>query len=594
MGKTRVLKLLAVILTSVFSLVFTPQISHAGVDDFEFKSMDVRYELSLGEYDIAQLKVTETLVAVFPETDQNRGIRRLIPDFYQDHSLATNIISVTDENGAPRDFTVEYADGYVNLVSKHSDDRFVHFDQTYVITYSQRWVIANYGDTDEFYWDVNGTGWAQPFGSVSATVVVAPELSDALLVDEISCYQGAQGESAPCDEKQLNSTMSSTSVEFKSAELAAGQTLTIVLPFTAGVVNTGSVSQVTGTVEYALLWVLGASILALLIWSVYYRIVHIGGRKWRKFITVQYEGPQEPDLAVVAQVIGSQRWQAALLMQAAVLGYVTLAEEGGTWLVTRTDKKVVEPNLQQLLGALLVSEQGGDSVGASVRLGAAVVEPESGRIAAVFNEHMALAVREGLDERYYSHFAVKTTFLSWLPIFGVTVGMAFVAASLDARVDAGFVLIPILLGFVASIAHAIIMLSKRQATQAGVELSIYMRGLSEFIRLVEKDRLAFLQSPDGAARAKGPLGQGEVLHLYEQVLPWAVLLGLETEWTKVLSLFYTDQTPPNYVPLAFIHSSSIASLNSAIAASFASSSSSGSGGGGSAGGGGGGGGGSGV
>jgi uncharacterized membrane protein len=84
------------------------------------------------------------------------------------------------------------------------------------------------------------------------------------------------------------------------------------------------------------------------------------------------------------------------------------------------------------------------------------------------------------------------------------------------------------------------------------------------------------------------------LHLYEQVLPWAVLLGLETEWTKVLSLYYTDQTPPNYVPLAFIHSSSIASLNSAIAASFASSSSSGSGGGGSAGGGGGGGGGSGV
>lgn len=594
MGKTRVLILLAVVLTSVFALAFTPQISHAGVDDFEFKSMDVRYELSLGEYDIPQLKVTETLVAVFPETDQNRGIRRLIPDFHQDRSLATNIISVTDENGSPRDFTVEYADGYANLVSKHSDDRFVHFDQTYVITYSQRWVIANYGDTDEFYWDVNGTGWAQPFDSVSATVVVSPELSDALLVDEISCYQGAQGESTPCEEKQLNRTMSSTKVEFKSAELAAGQTLTIVLPFTAGVANTGSVSQVTGTFEYALLWVLGASIPALLLWSVYYRIVHIGGRKWRKFVTVQYEGPQEPDLAVVAQVIGSQRWQAALLMQAAVLGYVTLAEEGGTWLVTRTDKKVVEPNLQQLLSALLVSDQGGDSVGASVRLGAAVVEPESGRIAAVFNEHMALAVREGLAKRYYSHFAVKTAFLSWLPIVGVAVGMTFVAASLDAQVDAGFVLIPILLGLVASIAHVIIMLSKRQATQAGVELSIYMRGLSEFIRLVEKDRLAFLQSPIGAARAKGSLGQGEVLHLYEQVLPWAVLLGLETAWAKVLSLYYTDQTPPNYVPLAFIHSSSIASLNSAIAASFASSSSSGSGGGGSAGGGGGGGGGGGV
>ena len=137
--------------------------ARAGVDDFVFDSMDVEYHLSLGDHNIAQLTVQETLVAVFPEADQNRGIRRDIPDYYNGHALQTQVLSVTDENGVPRDFSVEPIEDFVSLSSKHPDDRFVHGRQTYVITYRQKWVVANFGSTDEFYWDVNGTAWAQPF-----------------------------------------------------------------------------------------------------------------------------------------------------------------------------------------------------------------------------------------------------------------------------------------------------------------------------------------------------------------------------------------------------------------------------------------------
>ena len=121
-----------------------------------------------------------------------------------------------------------------------------------------------------------------------------------------------------------------------------------------------------------------------------------------------------------------------------------------------------------------------------------------------------------------------------------------------------------------------------------------MEGLKEYIGLVEKDRLAFLQSPKGAARTSGKLGQTEILKLYERALPWAILLGLEKEWAKVLSTYYDDTRQPSWIPLAVISNLSLSQLNTAISQSLAVSSSSGSDGGGSAGGGGGGGGGGGV
>ena len=42
-----------------------------------------------------------------------------------------------------------------------SADSYVHGATTYVISYTQRDTIRHFSDTndDEFYWDVNGTGW---------------------------------------------------------------------------------------------------------------------------------------------------------------------------------------------------------------------------------------------------------------------------------------------------------------------------------------------------------------------------------------------------------------------------------------------------
>jgi uncharacterized membrane protein YgcG len=142
--------------------------------------------------------------------------------------------------------------------------------------------------------------------------------------------------------------------------------------------------------------------------------------------------------------------------------------------------------------------------------------------------------------------------------------------------------------------HFAILVSKRLPTRAGIDLKVHLEGLRDYISLAEKDRLAFLQSPKGALRKRGELGQEEILHLYEDVLPWAVLLGLEDEWGKVLTTYSNETNQPTGIPIATISSFNLSGLNTAISQSMAVGAESGSSGGGSSGGGGGGGGGSGV
>jgi uncharacterized membrane protein YgcG len=158
----------------------------------------------------------------------------------------------------------------------------------------------------------------------------------------------------------------------------------------------------------------------------------------------------------------------------------------------------------------------------------------------------------------------------------------------------------IAIGFaiIATIATAI-LLFRTPVTARGAEVRDHLTGLELYIHLAEADRLRMLQSPEGALRERNEsTGDTDVLKVYEALLPYAVLFGLEKEWSVELSRYYTERSPDWYSGSgAFngaIFASSIASMSDSIASSYTGSASSssrgGSGGGGSSGGGGGGGG----
>nr|WP_280116144.1 DUF2207 domain-containing protein [Leucobacter coleopterorum] len=182
----------------------------------------------------------------------------------------------------------------------------------------------------------------------------------------------------------------------------------------------------------------------------------------------------------------------------------------------------------------------------------------------------------------------------------VTLGLAAVLIAFSAF---GFVsrnsATPFISVFIAALALllGIIGVSKQRVhTQLGAETREHLEGVREFIRVAEADRIRALQSYEGAERLQD--GSINVINLYEKLLPYAMLFGLEKQWSKTLETRYQEN--PGYVPYWYpaVGLHGISSFNSTISeftrslassASYTSSSSGGSSGGGFSGGGGGGG-----
>ena len=72
----------------------------------------------------------------------------------------------------------------------------------------------------------------------------------------------------------------------------------------------------------------------------------------------------------------------------------------------------------------------------------------------------------------------------------------------------------------------------KNITKRGIEAEKYMEGLELYIRMAEKDRLQFLQSVKGVdVSAKG------VVRLYEKLLPYAAVFGLEKSWMEEMEKY---------------------------------------------------------
>lgn len=195
----------------------------ADVNNFRFTSFDGQYSLGLDSAGRSMLSVVETLVAEFPQTDQNHGIRRELVDTYDRHPTELAVTSVTDQYGRPRRFTTQTNGDFLDVTIR--DDSFVYGSQTYVIRYTQHNVTRYFADTgaDEFYWDTNGTGWAQPFGSVTATVHLMPSLFSRH-TGKADAASGGPGANGPA-----TVTRTDDGYRFGATNLAAGENLTFAI-----------------------------------------------------------------------------------------------------------------------------------------------------------------------------------------------------------------------------------------------------------------------------------------------------------------------------------------------------------------------------
>jgi uncharacterized membrane protein YgcG len=580
------------------ALVLTPlSPSAADVNDFSFESFDATYEISVNEAEDKrpEMVVTETLVANFPLIEQNRGIKRSIPlESYQLYPGLIEVLSITDESGKARDFEQTTDGEFLHLAIKARDNSYVFGRQTYVIKYKQDWVLSNWESGDrnkkpsEFYWDINGNGWLQSFGRVSATVILDQALSQNVIPKSMRCYEGMFGSTGSCKVSQP----SENTYVFSSTNLKSGETQTIAIGFNAGVANVDGPQAVDSPYFIAFLLTLFL-LVAILIWAIFYRVTQLRNQGKTSIIVPQYQPPKTPDLAVSALVARkSAHLNQASVIELAIKKLIEIEQvaesKKDSFILRRTSEAATNPNHIELLTALGLSKAG-DEVNLSGDMDAAEQAALSKRLLAVKSK----ITRQVNSGGYFKKRALGIPALVFVVALATLIGHIASALALASDSVYDVSAVPVLLGMPYLVTYWLI-LSKRVMTAKGVEVVDYLKGMKMYIELAEKDRLDFLQSPKGASLTPSQVEGRNVLKLYEEVLPWAILLGLHKQWNGVLNNLYEKDTTPVWFVGAPVFSESFSSLDRILTQSLSVDSSGGAGGGGSAGGGSGGGGGGGI
>ncbi len=580
----------------------SPEIVTAGVDDFSFASYDADFYLDADSAGRSTLTTVETFVASFPDFDQNRGMRRAIPEDYQGAPTEVEVLSVTDETGAARPFTVETDDdGFVLVTSAAAD--FVQGEQTYVFSYTQHNVTRYFADTndDEFYWDTVGTGWAQSFASVSARVHVPTELT-ASLIEGASCYQGYQGSTDPC-EITRSEEPGGTVLSVSASQILPYANVTVAVPFAPQTFVPRDDSYFASPVALVQLLCVIGSVLAL-IWAIVLRATTLANGRGRPTIIAEYSPPKGLDVVTAAIVLKkTTRAAAAEFVDLAVkrrLRIVETEHQGFFSKKTTYLLELVDPSglqgaaltlAQALFGPALVVGTGYLMRVRDVAL--------SRQVRAIILAETKAATSSGLRKKGTVAASVLPFLLAIAGGLGAFVfGIVLIEGAIGDAVPFLLMVPPLVFATIV-----VALLGRVPLSDAGAEVRDHLRGLELYIRLAEADRLRMLQSPTGAEReAVSVTGPRQVLDIYEKLLPYAVLFNLEKEWAVELGRYYVDSSPDWYSGTgafnAAVFASSIGSMSTTAANSYSGSSSSsssgGSGGGGSSGGGGGGGGGGGV
>lgn len=567
--------------------------------NFRITDFTADYYIGRTEQKVPTMEVNELIMAEFPSYNQNHGILRAIPTSYKGQPLDIKITSITNAEGEPYPYSTSNENG--NMVLKIGDtNSYVHGQTVYNIVYTLKNEISFWPDHDELYWNVNGTQWQQPFGAVTARVHIPASLAGELQEQQL-CYTGSYGSNTQNCTISRSHDSDETLVTTTAQNLSAGENLSFVLAFNSGTFSVDKAAQRAKVLRYVLFFSLIVATPLIVIFLLV--------KKWRKYgrdtagkgtIVPEYLPPKQ--LAVMSSDVVLQerlRTQAvtATIIELCVAKYLAIHEIAKKKVVrtateyeielTKAADKKLAPEQKAVLDTLFPNGRVGDRVKPSdlkntfykevAKLSKSV--PASLFTSGYFRNDPYKARMKyyivGAVVLFVGGFsAIFTAQLYW-PLTGLSIGSFF----------AGL---------------AILFASKTMPARSaqGVEMRDYLLGLKMYMQLAEADRIKYLQSPKGVRQWGDPNKPETKIKLFEKLLPYAMIFGIEKDWAKEFQDIYSE--PPEWYHgnwSAFNTVFLVSSINSfatVSAVSFsapASSSSSGFGGGGFSGGGGGGGGG---
>lgn len=510
--------------------------TYASVNDFVIEKFKVDYYLSKGNDGRSILKTVEKITARFPDSDQNHGIDRQLFKTYDNHSTNLKVISITDEAGSPIEYTTPKNKKHPNVLYLKigNQDIFVHGLKTYVITYTQRDVTKYFSNTndDEFYWDTNGTEWKQLFKNVSATVHLDSSVANDFNKNA-ECYFGKEGEKHKCITKYFdNGAILFTTL----SSLKSYENMTIVVGFKPHTFT--EYQKTSGEIikEYVRNYITGMNLLVLII-IIALRLVKTRNAPSRSAIVAEFLPPKDIDVATAAMIVKKpKKWFAATCIDFAVRRNIKLIETQNSanpkkpeYVIEFVSTKGLNENENRIIEAVF---------GKNPKVGATYKIVKFRQIDKVVRNLCKEFIRLKKCVERGSYYKNLKSVKKWL-------GILF-TSSLVLNVVFYFVigaynepLYFILNGFFM-MASAFVFEPIRALSDSGRQMSDYLNGLKQYIRVAEHDRIKILQSPRGAQKALVDINDTKYLiHLYERLLPYAILFGEEKEWATLLGNYYS-------------------------------------------------------
>lgn len=595
MKRRRLVAVLILLASSLAIPIADNEAIHAqSVQDFEFSSFEADYYLSKDNEGRSRLRVVERLTAEFPGYDQNKGIVRAIPISYEGRPVSFELESVK-RNGSKEPVYDKSTEEGLRIIELGTDD-YVHGTQVYEITYTMRDVIRDLDDYQEFFWDTNGVQWQQSFRGLTARVHLDEAVEDNF-AGKARCYKGVEGSTNQCSVGSENDTL-----VFKANDtLGPGETVSMLMEFEPNTFMPYD-EGVGGIVRSAIAWLSIGLALAALLAAVWVRFKNRDA-KGRGVIVPRYNPPEELSVLMAASIGEKKKMMKkgvpAQFIDLAVRGNVAIVElkkkklfvfNATQYIVELKDRQGLNPEEGEMIEAFFGASHGkrGSKRKSASQFNMSEDQPDNFKTRMLRKSLQGQVITQGYRQESKGNLLPYA-----LAAIAVVAGFSLMlemsrAGFSDWRMGAFVAGIAALGGIGLLIGGGV-----HPLTDKGRNIVDHLEGLKSYIQLVEAERLQVLQSPEGAqTNPVDTNDKQQIVKLYEELLPYAVLFGQEKQWSRQLSVYYNEaRTAPTWYSGAsgFNASGFASSVNSFT--SSASSGSSGFSGGGAGGGGGGGGGG---
>ena len=478
------------------------------------------------------LTVTEKITYDFEGAERHGIFRVLLLRNAKNEKMRIDVLKVSDEAGQTYPFSTSHSNDTLT-VRIGDPDKFVRGVKIYIITYKAEGAIGFYDTYDEIYWNVTGKDWPVIIQKASATVIL-PEGTTPL---QGACYEGDVRSTTPCAQKSYTSFVTNSS-------LAPREQLTIATGFPKGIVTAPVIVERTSSLPPFIqkFWPLFFILIPVGVFIVMFRMWRKKGRdpKGRAVIIPQYDVPDALTPLEVGGIVNQKiedKNISAEIVYLATKGYIKIIQTNEKVLGLINNK---DYTLVLLKDATTLSNAFDQKIiKALFKGGTSVVLSD---LKYSFYKSIKGIKKKGIEsllsKGYYKN--LPSSVPASLVILQVVTSLLFIAGivfvvSQSDFLRTSFVATASIVG--GSIVSTIIIYYIFQKllpakTEKGVAAKEYLLGLKDYLQIAEKDRLHFHNAPE-----KKP-------EVFEMLLPYAMIFGVEKLWAKEFEGIYT--VPPTW------------------------------------------------